>query len=597
MQRLARVALLLAACSGCTARTGDGAPPAQTQPRAIVLVTVDGVSARELSAFGGARPTPALLDLVTNGSGWPDAWTTTPMTRPAVATYLTGLAPDRHGVTDDLFVALGDQVPTLASELAGAGYRTAAFPDSSFLGPASGLLRGFEVSGDTPPVPVQPWRWLPYIRPAADVATDFESWLGTLAPGTRYFAWLHFSQPLNDEIGSAMQPLAQSRRKAKAKAAPATERNGVEKVDEAIGRILAGLRARGDFGDALIAVAGTMGDARGLAGEAPGAGMSLAPPAIAVPIVIKLPGGARSPRGPDGALWAPDVPATIAERAGLRLDPGAEGVSLEATAPADRVRIAWSWAPRDQLGLAPARVATTGGTTVAEGPAGASAEPASDAAAAERLAGALAARLSPAPLGIPLDRAREVLSARGLAAAEDGNAPRTMDAAARREVAERLLVARFMLKAGMRREALAAFRDAFEHAPDLPATRLDYGHALVLTEGGKEEAIGVLRRGVELYPTDPEMWHWYAHAIWKDSWQEAEAVLREILPYRPGEGDVLYDLACTRSLAGDLDESAAFLRRSIEAGFQTWGTMETDPDLRALRESGRFAEVLKEYRQ
>ena len=59
---------------------------------------------------------------------------------------------------------------------------------------------------------------------------------------------------------------------------------------------------------------------------------------------------------------------------------------------------------------------------------------------------------------------------------------------------------------------------------------------------------------------------------------------------------MLYDLACTRSLAGELDESEDFLRRSIESGYRMFDHMESDPDLRNLRESGRLSQVLMEYR-
>ena len=64
------------------------------------------------------------------------------MTRPAATTYLTGLAPDRHAVRDDLFVSFDGSAPTLGSLFAEAGYDTAAFADSSFLGYGSGLLDG-----------------------------------------------------------------------------------------------------------------------------------------------------------------------------------------------------------------------------------------------------------------------------------------------------------------------------------------------------------------------------------------------------------------------------------------------------------------------
>ena len=74
--------------------------------RALLLVTVDGVATDELALFGGDLPAANLERLATAGTTWADAWSACPMTRPAVTTYLTGVAPDRHGVRDDLFAAL-----------------------------------------------------------------------------------------------------------------------------------------------------------------------------------------------------------------------------------------------------------------------------------------------------------------------------------------------------------------------------------------------------------------------------------------------------------------------------------------------------------
>jgi len=596
MQRALCVVTLLVLCGACPSGTDRAPAGAAVQPRAIVLVTVDGLVAEELSAFGGPRATPVLAELARTGNAWPGAWTTTPMTRPAAATYLTGLAADRHAVTDDLFIGLASDVPTLASELGAGGYRSAAFPDSSFLGPASGLLRGFEATGDTPPVPTQPWRWLPYLRPTDELVEDYESWLATLPSGSRCFAWFHFSQPLTDRLHAVVQPFVNARRK-KAKNPPPPTPVGIENVDRALGSVVESLRARGDFDDALIVVAGTLGDASGGATDPPGAGFSLAERAIRVPVVLKLPRGQRSPRPAEASVWAPDVAATIAAAAGVRLGAGAEGVSLAERAPEDRVRIAWTWALRDQLGLAPARVGSAGGASVFEGPATAEPQAVGSTGDTQRIADVLASRPWPEPLRIPAKAARDLLAESGIRVPPEAPQPVVLDAAQRREVAQALLLARALLKRGQARPALDAFRAAFELAPDLPATRLDFGQALVMSASGRAEALAVLRRGVELQPTDPEMLHWYAHALWSDSWAESEKVLRAILPYKPNEGDVLYDLACTRSLAGDLDGSVEFLRRAIEAGFRTWGLMETDPDLRALRASGRFAEVLKEYRK
>ena len=156
----------------------------------MILITVDGLSPASLELFGGAYPSAGLSRLASRGTAWSDAWTTTPMTRPAVATYLTGLLPGDHGVRDDQFTSLVEDRPTLAEKLLEAGYTTAAFPDSSLLGEQSGLLRGFEVVDDPKPIPVAPSNWLPVLTEANQLSSDFHAWLDSVPAGRPYFAWL-----------------------------------------------------------------------------------------------------------------------------------------------------------------------------------------------------------------------------------------------------------------------------------------------------------------------------------------------------------------------------------------------------------------------
>ena len=154
-----------------------------------------------------------------------------------------------------------------------------------------------------------------------------------------------------------------------------------------------------------------------------------------------------------------------------------------------------------------------------------------------------------------------------------------------------------MNKSGMRRRSLRLLDFALEIDPDNLGALLDRGQQLALSGTRTAEAAEPLERAVELYPGNPEVLHWYAHAIWSDSVETAEKLLLAILPFKPQEGDVLYDLACSRSLADDIAGSEEYLRAAIEAGYREWTSMEADGDLRSLRESGRFAAVLKEYRQ
>jgi len=122
---------------------------------------------------------------------------------------------------------------------------------------------------------------------------------------------------------------------------------------------------------------------------------------------------------------------------------------------------------------------------------------------------------------------------------------------------------------------------------------LDSGQMMALR--GVAAASNTTKRAVRLRPDDPEAWHWYAHAHWHESWQAAETILAAIQPYLANQADALYDLACTRSLAGDVEVSADYLERAYLAGFRDRAHIASDSDLRNLRESEYFSRVMQRF--
>jgi Flp pilus assembly protein TadD len=168
------------------------------------------------------------------------------------------------------------------------------------------------------------------------------------------------------------------------------------------------------------------------------------------------------------------------------------------------------------------------------------------------------------------------------------------DVEARCEVAREVLYAKRRLHAKRVRMAVKTLRRVLEHDPENRFAILGLGQALSL--GGSDEGMELMTRAVGMYPTDPEVVHGYGHAVWiAETWQQAEPLLALVLAQRPNDPDLLYDMACARSLEADLAGAAEFLRQAIEAGFRHWDHIETDPDLRNLRADARFADVLREY--
>jgi len=574
---------------GCTHESPDraGAPEAPPSPN-LVLVTVDGLIAGELSVFGGRVATPNLDSVARDGAAWADAWTVCPQTRPAVASYLTGLAPDRHGVLDDSVTSLPDGVPTLASALAEKGYRTGAFPDSSFLSSHSGLLRGFETVADPPIVPPGRTTWLPLTRPAAEGARNFEIWLLDLPAGEPYFAWVHFSGPLLAQMLGAESESADE----------STEwTRAVGRFDEALGEILATMDARALQDRSAIVIAGTLGDVRGGESDLPGPGYSLQENAIRVPIVARLPGERPNPVAEP--LWAPDVPVTLARLGSARLH-GAEGRDLLEEDGARRPIFAWGRAPRDQMGWRSLRAVRLDRMKRIEGfesrtlslDGGREIDPDADAHLSRLLAG----RARPGSPGAPLDAVLPLLASSGIEpnpVPEEGRSFGTP--ASRRVIVQEVWAARGEVRSGRPDSAVDGYGRVLRLDPDNLASRVGLGEIQIAQ--GSTAALETLIPAVERYPGHPEVLHWYSHAIWLESWEQAENLLEVVLPFKAHDGDVLYDLACARSLAGDSPAAERYLRAAIEAGYHPWEQLETDPDLRHLRESGGFARVLRDYRR
>jgi arylsulfatase A-like enzyme len=127
----------------------DGA--ADTQPANVVMVVIDTLRADHLSSWGYQAPgapvgevtSPWIDTLAQQGWRFEKAYAQAPWTRPSVASYLTGLFPQSHGVSTQ-FDRLHPQVPTLAGLLHDAGYRTVGFSANPQVSPIFGLTSGFE---------------------------------------------------------------------------------------------------------------------------------------------------------------------------------------------------------------------------------------------------------------------------------------------------------------------------------------------------------------------------------------------------------------------------------------------------------------------
>ena len=247
----------------------------------VLLITVDTLRLDRVGAFGG-RPglTPNIDRLASEGLRLTRTYSSAPLTLPSHASILTGVSPPVHGIRTNGLFRLGPNIPTLATILKGAGYRTGAFVGSFVLDARFGLNRGFDVYddryGEKPagdPAegaerqaadvvrPAAAWilggsHQSPVLSPQSSVVSRQSSVAESAINNQQWFAWVHLYDP--HEPYRAPEPYASQHEPYDAEVAYA---------DAMIGRLLDDLRAAHQLDHTVITIAGDHGESLGEHGE------------------------------------------------------------------------------------------------------------------------------------------------------------------------------------------------------------------------------------------------------------------------------------------------------------------------------------------
>ncbi len=117
-----------------------------TKPN-IVLIVIDTLRADHVSAYGhsvdGLPTSPRLDSVARQGVRYAQAYAQAPWTRPSVASLMTGLLPQSHGVATP-FDRLPESLDTLAEYLQRNGYHTSAFSANPQVSTDFGFDKGFD---------------------------------------------------------------------------------------------------------------------------------------------------------------------------------------------------------------------------------------------------------------------------------------------------------------------------------------------------------------------------------------------------------------------------------------------------------------------
>jgi len=254
----------------------------------ILLVSMDGVPATDLSAYGAQRSdTPALDALANESVVFERAYTHSPQSLPAHASLLTGRLPLDHGVRDDAGFSLASDTSTLAELLRNRGFATGGAVSSFLLQARTGIGQGFSFFDDEMPSGSSD-EIAAVERTGSQTLDVAERWMARQG-GQRFFLFVQV--PGRD-------------------------------ADAAVMRLTGALKQRGLYDNATILVVGDRGDV--------GSGLTLDDRALRVPFIVKQPDGQGSRRRILSPVQNVDVLPTILDLVRAPVPAGLPGRSLRA---------------------------------------------------------------------------------------------------------------------------------------------------------------------------------------------------------------------------------------------------------------------------
>ena len=308
----------------------------------VLVVTLDTTRADHLGAYGYERPTSPNLDaLAAESIVYDNAYSTSSWTLPAHASLFTGKYPTSHGVRHDpegaLVLASAIRVPegirarglaaeevTLAEALSRAGYATGAVVAGPWLLRVFGFDAGFDHYDDSGIVNNAG-------RTAESVTDAALDWLASHEGEERppFFLFLNYFDPhapywpppvyRRTFLPPGVEPNVHGQRQA-------IDLYDAEilYMDRQLGRLLDGLRESGAYRDTLIVVTADHGELFGDHGDW-GHERYLWQELVRIPLIVKLPGGARPAQRISVPAQLVDVFPLVLDLAGVAAPDGIQG--------------------------------------------------------------------------------------------------------------------------------------------------------------------------------------------------------------------------------------------------------------------------------
>jgi len=333
----------------------------------IILISIDTLRADHLSCYGYQRQTTPNIDgLAAEGTIYRQNYSTGVWTPPGHASMLTGLYVPEHGVYGER--GLAEEVPTIATVLKDAGYRTAGFVNNSQVGELVGFHKGHdlfvEVWKGVQPKTLFDRAIMAGIRKTreslgySDMGARrtnrlFFEWVDGLDRGRPFYSFLHYIEPHNPlapprpykkRFMSGKYRNVDLRKVSKVARNPLVcyveemELNNEEVsyvkdlydgeisyTDSIVGEVVSFLRSRGLYDNTMIIITSDHGEHFGEHGHWSHVA-SLHKEVLHVPLVIKYPEGTAPPGEVDRYTQLVDIFPTVMGVAGVS-GGGTTGVS------------------------------------------------------------------------------------------------------------------------------------------------------------------------------------------------------------------------------------------------------------------------------
>ena len=346
----------------------------------VFLISMDTTRADHMSTYGYDRETsPNLTALAADGLNFTQARSPAQWTVPGHASMLTGLYPTRHGAHyvggwsagpaiygRKRVFPLAEDRTTLAEVLHDRGWATAGFvANFANLYRGFGMAQGFQRYEDQPGLLFRP---APHVvgfvqqfspafmkkpfRGARDINAAALAWLDQVPSGRPAFVFMNYLEPHHwiaappyDLWARDLPHAARLARKGLfTHAIPANlskeERDFVTAnydgqilaMDAALGELVADLKKRGRYENALIVVTADHGELLGEHDMVGHGGRMMYEGLLHVPMVVKLPGAVRPRAGIDNPVQLVDILPTVLQTIGAPVPAGVQGSPLQQVA-------------------------------------------------------------------------------------------------------------------------------------------------------------------------------------------------------------------------------------------------------------------------